>query len=79
MYEGSQRFRDIRDLFEEKMNLRDTQLLEANQALIKCQVRLEVASEEIEKYKQRETKLKQKANESEQSLNDLKTVSQTNL
>jgi len=61
------------------MNLRDTQLLEANQALIKCQVRLEVASEEIEKYKQRETKLKQKANESEQSLNDLKTVSQTNL
>lgn len=61
------------------MNLRDTQLLEANQALIKCQVRLEVASEEIEKYKQREIKLKQKANESEQALNDLKTVSQTNL
>jgi len=51
MYEGSQRFKDIRDLYEEKINLRDSQILESKQELVKCQVRLEVANETIENYK----------------------------
>jgi hypothetical protein len=36
MYEGSSRFKEIRDLYEEKVNQRDQQLLETKQALVKC-------------------------------------------
>ena len=61
MYEGSSRFKDIRDLYEEKLNMRDAQILESKQELVKCQVRLEVANEGMENFKQREQKLKQRA------------------
>ena len=51
MYEGSSRFKEIRDLYEEKVNQRDQQLLETKQALVKCQVKLEYANENIETFK----------------------------
>lgn len=43
-------------------------LLEAREELVKCQVRLEVANQSIDNFKQRELKFKQKAVEAEKSL-----------
>ena len=71
MYEGSTRFREIRDLYEEKVNQRDQQLLETKQALVKCQVKLEYANESIETFKQKEQKNKQKLVDAENKFKSL--------
>jgi hypothetical protein len=59
LHEGSSRYREIRDLYEEKLSKRDSALMECKENLIKAEVRYEFMSADLQKAKAVEARLEQ--------------------
>lgn len=57
MHEGSSRYREIRDLYEEKLSKRDSELMLTKEAFIKAEVRLEFLQVDLIKGKSSEARL----------------------
>lgn len=57
LHEGSSRYREIRDLYEQKLQKHETQLMECKEALIKAEVRLEFMAQDLSKMRSVESRL----------------------
>ena len=52
MHEGGSRYKEIRDLYEEKLNKRDSEYMLAKEQLIKAQMMLEFSEKDNTRLKQ---------------------------
>lgn len=50
MYESSGRYKELRDMYEEKLEAKDSELLVAKQHFIESQLKDEVNTKEYEKH-----------------------------